>query len=117
ECRKYSWSAVSSKWIQSYRSLAAKKPDLLDQSRATKLRGMNFDELRVRSAQAVAAFSERRGWSRLAKLPADADLVKSLFPSGDGKQFRTATEVFAAFRLRESNAFFASSVNREETVR
>ena len=28
-----------------------------------------FNELRVRASQRVAAFSERRGWSNLVKLP------------------------------------------------
>ncbi len=34
-----------------------------------KLKDASFDELRVRASQRVAAFSERRGWSSLVKLP------------------------------------------------
>src|SRR5688572_10661421 len=34
-----------------------------------KLKNASFQELRVRAAQRVAAFSERRGWSSLVKLP------------------------------------------------
>ena len=38
-----------------------------------KIKELRFDELRVRSAQKLAAFSERRGWSSLARLPGDAE--------------------------------------------
>src|SRR5262245_4141757 len=34
-----------------------------------KLRNASLHELRVRASQRVAAFSERRGWSSLVKLP------------------------------------------------
>ena len=34
-----------------------------------KLRNASLHELRVRASQRVAAFSERRGWSNLVKLP------------------------------------------------
>ena len=36
-----------------------------------KLKTASLHELRVRAAQKVAAFSERRGWSTLVKLPPD----------------------------------------------
>ena len=34
-----------------------------------KLKNASLHELRVRASQRVAAFSERRGWSSLVKLP------------------------------------------------
>jgi hypothetical protein len=36
-----------------------------------KLKNASLHELRVRAAQQISAFSERRGWSRLVKLPSD----------------------------------------------
>jgi hypothetical protein len=50
-----------------------------------KLKNASFQELRVRAAQRVAAFSERRGWSSLVKLPEDlpdTDLSNERFFSG-----------------------------------
>ena len=47
-----------------------------------KLKNASFDELRGRAEQRISAFSERRGWSDLAKLPSDsrfADLLESGF--------------------------------------
>jgi len=37
----------------------------------TKLKNASWHELRVRAAQQISAFSERRGWSNLIKLPSD----------------------------------------------
>ena len=117
ECEKYSWSAVGQKWVESYSTLAAKKIRQPGQvSRFAKLRSMSFAELSVRSAQAIAAFSERHGWSQLAKLPADAAFLNLLVRGNDSKPFRSAAEVFAAFRARDGNAFFASFADREKTI-
>lgn len=116
ECERYSWSAVGRKWVELYTTLAAKKIHQSGQvSRFAKLRGMSFAELRVRSAQAFAAFSER-GWSRLAKLPDHAAFLNLLVSCNNRKPFRSAAEVFAAFRARERNAFFGSFSNRETTI-
>ena len=62
-----------------------------------KLKTASLHELRVRAAQRVAAFSERRGWSDLVKLPSD-DTFDVLFAS------------------RSEPAFFASFKNLEQTV-
>ncbi|HYN84178.1 MAG TPA: alginate lyase family protein [Pyrinomonadaceae bacterium] len=42
------------------------------------LRGRSLDELRVRGTQAFAARAERRGLSRLARVPPDAEFLKLL---------------------------------------
>src|SRR5687767_2350960 len=50
-----------------------------------KLKNASLHELRVRASQRVAAFSERRGWSSLVKLPdrlPNADLETSRFFGG-----------------------------------
>src|SRR5690349_9270507 len=59
-----------------------------------KLRRASLHELRVRAAQRVSAFSERRGWSDLVKLPSD--------------------NVFAV--ATHEPTFFASFKNPEQTV-
>ena len=73
-----------------------------------KLKDASLDELRVRAAQRVAAFTERRGWSSLGKLPTDREfeaLVSSngkfeakFFPS-----FKSPQETVEAFRSRWPN--------------
>lgn len=60
-----------------------------------KLKNASFDELRVRAAQKIAAFSERQGWSKLVKLPSD----EVLFDQRDGRKA----------------AFFAGLESPEET--
>lgn len=47
-----------------------------------KLKNASLDELRVRAAQKIAAFSERQGWSKLVKLPSD----EVLFGQRDGRE-------------------------------
>jgi glycosyltransferase involved in cell wall biosynthesis len=116
-CEKYSWRAVGEQWVDSYRALAAKNSRQPNPAKSfAKLRCMSFAELRVRSAQGVAAFSERHGWSRLTKLPSDAGLLKSLSQSNDEKPFHSATELFAEFRARKRDAVFASFADREKTI-
>ena len=61
-----------------------------------KIKELRFNEMRVRSAQKLSALAERRGWSSLAKLPADAELSLEHFRS------RTAPKFFASFA--EQNA-------------
>jgi heparinase II/III-like protein len=64
-----------------------------------KLRRASLQELRVRAAQRVAAFSERRGWSSLVKLPPD-----------DARDWREY------FRSRSEPSFFAGFHTPEKTV-
>ncbi|MBA2733122.1 MAG: alginate lyase family protein [Acidobacteria bacterium] len=81
-----------------------------------KLRGRSFDELRVRGRQAIASLAERRGLSAQARVPADAAFFKLL----DSTQFHNVTfsaeSLLNHFRTRTSPAFFASFINREETI-
>ena len=62
-----------------------------------KLKNASVDELRVRAAQKIAAFSERQGWSKLVKLPSDEEFA-SLVVAGKG-QGKAA--FFAGFASRE----------------
>jgi hypothetical protein len=68
-----------------------------------KLKNVSLNELRVRAAQRVAAFSERRGRSTLARLPTDVAFA-SLFvlPSGP------THDLLTHFRLRSEPKFFPS---------
>ncbi len=116
ECEQYSWHAVAQNWVESYHDLAAKTFSESNQSsRFAKLRNMSVAELRERTAQAVAAFSERHGWSSLTKLPSDVGLLKLLSSNG-GKTFRSLTELFAAFRAQKRDAFFAAFADREKST-
>lgn len=74
-----------------------------------KLKNASLDELRVRAAQRVAAFSERRGWSTLVKLPSD-DAFASLLTLGKSDR------LLEHFRTRTEPRFFASFQNPDTTV-
>src|SRR5256885_2003738 len=81
-----------------------------------KLRGRSFDELRVRGAQALAARSERRGLSAQTRGPGDAALFCRLVASRlQGAQL-SAESLLEHFRARTSPHFFASFMNRAETL-
>src|SRR5829696_921110 len=69
-----------------------------------KIRKASLHELRVRAAQKVAAFSERRGWSDLVKLPSDHVFAGA------------AHDLLEHFRSRAEPSFFASFKNPEQTV-
>ena len=69
-----------------------------------KLRRASLHELRVRAAQRVAAFSERRGWSDLVKLPSD-----NVFAGA-------AHDLLEHFRSRSGPSFFASFNNPSHTA-
>jgi len=61
-----------------------------------KLRNASLHELRVRASQRVAAFSERRGWSSLAKLPEkvpQADFANERFFRGFKDLGKSAAKV------------------------
>ena len=64
-----------------------------------KLKNASLRELRVRATQKVSAFSERRGWSSLVRLPSD-------------NGFATLEQ----FRQRSTPTFFASFDEREATT-
>jgi hypothetical protein len=69
-----------------------------------KLRNASLDELRVRASQRVAAFSERRGWSSLVKLPdsvPETDLKTSRFFGGFVNLEKSAAEIKTAQRIVE----------------
>jgi hypothetical protein len=71
-----------------------------------KIKNASFDELRVRVSQKVAAFSERRGWSSLAKLPSDervphTNLLNERFFHGFHDLKRTVAEIKTAQRIVE----------------
>ena len=75
-----------------------------------KIRNASLQELRVRAAQRVAAFRERRGWSTLARLPSDGTL-RSLLNIGNVdfvEYFRIRTEPRFFADLREAAAAFKS---------
>lgn len=77
-----------------------------------KLRNVSFDELRLRAAQKAAAFSERRGWSALVKLPGD-EAFASLLTVDKNTATRKLLEYFES---RSEPRFFASLENPETTV-
>lgn len=64
-----------------------------------KLKNASLHELRVRASQRVAAFTERRGWSSLLKLPPDEKLPSSLGPNFF-PGFRDAQKTAAELRSR-----------------
>jgi hypothetical protein len=75
-----------------------------------KLKTVTIDELRVRATQTVTAFSERRGWSTLVKLPTDKDFASLCVDPG-----RTS-DLIGYFRSRSSPNFFASFAALETTA-
>ena len=76
-----------------------------------KLRQVGFDELRVRSSQALAAFAERQNWSSRSKLISDDALLR-LF---DGS-LRSTADLHTHFRERRSPKFFASFTDPQATI-
>jgi hypothetical protein len=77
-----------------------------------KLKNASFQELRVRAAQRVAAFSERRGWSDLVKLPADDEFISLFIP----EKARATYDLLEYFRLRSEPTFFRSFQTPEKTA-
>jgi Heparinase II/III-like protein/Heparinase II/III N-terminus len=76
-------------------------------SKLQKLRQTSFDELRVRGSQALAAFIERRGWTRKAKLISDETLRGLLDASQIGDEgLRSLLDLRDHFRKRTGPAFF-----------
>lgn len=77
-----------------------------------KLKGRSLDELRVRSAQKIAAFLERGGWSEQAAVPSDAALFTRM---EDESTSLCAESLLEQFVTRSSPVFFASFSDREKT--
>jgi hypothetical protein len=77
-----------------------------------KLRKASLHELRVRAAQRVAAFNERRGWSSLVRLPSDDGFASLLT-----LERTTATSgLLEYFRSRRGPRFFAGLENPQTTT-
>ena len=78
-----------------------------------KLKNASLHELRVRAQQSMTAFSERRGWSPLSKIPTDDELLTLLFP----QTIRAADDFLDHFRRRSQPTFFDSLRSPEQTSR
>lgn len=82
-----------------------------------RLSKISFDELRVRSAQAVSAFAERQNWSRYANLISDDSftslLDKRVFSGGGIPRLLECRDYF---RSRSKTVFFKSFSNAESTI-
>lgn len=76
-----------------------------------KLRNASLHELRVRAAQRLAAFGERRGWSPLVKLPADEAFASLL-----ALDRATTDHLLEHFRSRSQPSFFAAFQSPETTA-
>lgn len=73
-----------------------------------KLKGRSFAELRVRGAQAFAAYSERHGLSSQTRLPTDAELIRLFMESKFSQQPDSCDDLLTHFRERTSPRFFAA---------
>lgn len=82
-----------------------------------KLKGRSLDELRVRSAQALAAGTERCGLSTQARLPRDSDFFKLLDSRRLGGELLSAEGLLSHFRSRTEPQFFAAFGDVGETRR
>src|SRR5256714_23517 len=80
-----------------------------------KLRGRSLDELRVRSAQALAAGKERYGLSTQARLPRDSNFFRLLDQKQLGSEPLSAEGLLSHFRARTEPHFFAAFADRDET--
>lgn len=80
-------------------------------SKLHKLRQVGFDELRVRSSQALAAFAERQNLSSRSKLISDDALLRLL----DG-ELKSTSDLLINFRERTSPKFFASFTDPQATI-
>jgi hypothetical protein len=82
-----------------------------------KLRGRSLREMRVRARQALAAYSERRGWSENARLPETESFLKRINAAAIESGAVTAEALLEHFRTRSAPRFFASLDEPEETAR
>ncbi|HKS27222.1 MAG TPA: alginate lyase family protein, partial [Pyrinomonadaceae bacterium] len=81
-----------------------------------KLKGRSLREMRVRAGQAVAAYSERRGWSQQAGLPETGEFLKRLNPAQLSAEHLTAEALLENFRARSTARFFSSFDRPDETL-
>ncbi|HEY0546873.1 MAG TPA: alginate lyase family protein [Pyrinomonadaceae bacterium] len=77
-------------------------------SRLNKLKGRSTAELRVRGAQALNAYAERRGLSLASRLPTDSALLKLLDKTRFAHPPNSAASLLEHFRARTSPKFFAA---------
>jgi hypothetical protein len=85
-------------------------------SKLNKLRRLSLDELRVRGAQALNSQLERRGWSSLARLPADQALLKLIDQTVTSHSLATAEDLLSHFGTRKEPGFFAGFADQGATV-
>jgi hypothetical protein len=76
--------------------------------RLNKLKGRSLAELRVRGAQAVSAYAERRGLSMQSLLPTDDALLRLLDTTRFSHSLNSAESLLEHFRARRSPKFFAA---------
>lgn len=74
-----------------------------------KIRGRSFDELRVRSMQALAAGVEWSGLSPQSRLPEDEDFLRRELRGA----FPTAEALLEHFRVRDAPRFFSAFAEQE----
>ena len=72
-----------------------------------KIKKLRSDEVRVRSAQKLAALAERRGWSSLTKLPGDSELLAMIDRESIDCELPLADALLEHFRSRTKPDFFA----------
>jgi hypothetical protein len=77
-----------------------------------KLKNASVKELRVRATQKAAAFSERRGWSPLVKLPTEEEFLSLLRLTKTG----AVDDLLAYFRSRTEPRLFESVQVPENTA-
>lgn len=81
-----------------------------------RLSQISFDELRVRSAQAVSAFAERQKWSRYANQISDEAFAGLLERRSFSGELPPSSAWKDYFRSRTGTAFFRSFSNAERTI-
>ena len=82
-----------------------------------RLSKISFDELRVRSAQAVSAFAERQNWSRNANLISDETFTRLLDEKAfSGSAIPRPLELRDYFRSRSNPRFFQGLSNVKNTI-
>ncbi len=78
----------------------------------SRLKNISLDELRVRGAQKWSSFSERRGWSALARLPTDEEMLRLFEP-----KLNSAAEARASVRRQIKQKFFQAFADAQVTLR
>lgn len=80
-----------------------------------KLKGRSLDELRVRGAQQLSVWAERRNWSKTARLPGDGELFQ-LLDAASFKENVNAASLLDHFQTRPAPGFFAAFSEPSETI-